>query len=52
MGKLSKSKEDEHYSQLLQEIAEEVKLGRMSGPYRAPPEWGFETVAPEVNGTV
>ena len=43
--KLVTARPDTHWQQLLQEIVEDVRNGRMEGPFIAPPDWQTETIA-------
>ena len=45
--KLQKARVDDHYEMMLDEIVQEVKMGRMNGPYTAPPHWDHHTVIPQ-----
>eukprot|EP00438_Fugacium_kawagutii_P014457 Skav223504 [mRNA] locus=scaffold1160:147994:152414:- [translate_table: standard] len=42
--KLQSGRTDQHWQQLLEEIINDVKIGRMDGPFAAPPEWGIKTI--------
>ena len=45
--KLASPRVDDHYYEfMLAEIVQEVKAGRMNGPYRQPPSWTTKTIAP------
>ena len=44
--KLTTPRVDDHYEFMLEEIAQEVKAGRVNGPYRRPPSWPTKTIAP------
>ena len=44
--KLASPRVDDHYEFMLAEIVQEVKAGRMNGPYRQPPSWTTKTIAP------
>ena len=50
-SRLRKGRIDEEWRPMLQEVAAEVRSGRLQGPYRAPASWGVETCAcTEVTG--
>ena len=44
--KLTKPRVDDHFEFMLEEIVQEVRAGRMNGPYRQPPSWPTETITP------
>ena len=44
--KLASPRVDDHYEFMLAEIVQEVKAGRMNGPYRQPTSWTTKTIAP------
>ena len=46
LRKLAFPRVDDHYEFMLAEIVQEVKAGRMNGPYRQPPSWTTKTIAP------
>eukprot|EP00438_Fugacium_kawagutii_P032160 Skav231578 [mRNA] locus=scaffold481:249616:253132:- [translate_table: standard] len=39
MSRLRCPRVDQHWKEMLDELREEVRLGRMSGPFQAPPDW-------------
>ena len=43
--KMVTARPDTHWQQLLQEIVEDVRNGRMEGPFIAPPDWQTKTIA-------
>eukprot|EP00435_Cladocopium_sp_Y103_P030010 s148_g7.t1 len=43
--KLATARPDTHWQQLLHEIVEDVRTGRMEGPFLAPPNWTTKTIA-------
>lgn len=44
MGRLHTTRPDDHWQQMLEEIVRDVKIGRMDGPFMAPPCWGIKTI--------
>ena len=44
--KLQQARVDDHYELMLEEIVQEVKTGRMNGPFTAPPHWEHQTITP------
>ena len=44
--KLQQARVDDHYEMMLEEIVQEVKMGRMNGPFTAPPHWEHQTITP------
>ena len=44
--KLQQARVDDHYELMLKEIVQEVAMGRMNGPFTAPPRWGHQTITP------
>ena len=44
--KLAQSRVDDHYRLMFDEIVEEVRIGRMNGPFQAPTSWTHRTLSP------
>ena len=44
--KLQQARVDDRYEMMLEEIVQEVKMGRMNGPFTAPPHWEHQTITP------
>ena len=44
--KLLKPRVDDPYAFMLEEIVQEVRAGRMNGPFRQPPSWPTSTITP------
>ena len=44
--KLQQARVDDHYEMMLEEIVQEVKMGRMNCPFTAPPHWEHQTITP------
>ena len=44
--KLQQARVDDHYELMLEGIVQEVAMGRMNGPFTAPPHWEHQTITP------